>query len=83
MDYRSFSGEQVNEDIWVMRDLWDTGIIQSKGFVTKPNKLPQIGIKKIINRAIWAQGLRKKLEVGKKNTRFKQSAAIESGLNLM
>ena len=70
MDYRSFSGEQVNEYSWVMRDLWDTGIIQGKGFVTKPNKLPQIGIKKLINRTIWAQGLRKKLEGCKKRHPF-------------
>ncbi|MGN6350557.1 MAG: hypothetical protein ACTHL3_03740 [Candidatus Nitrosocosmicus sp.] len=27
MDYRSFSGELINEDSWLMRDLWDTGII--------------------------------------------------------
>ena len=53
-----------------MRDLWDTGIIQEKGFVTKPNKLPQIGIKKLINRTIWAQGLRKKLEGCKKRHPF-------------
>src|SRR4051812_3010651 len=70
MDYRSFSGEQVNEDSWLMRDLWDTGIMQGKGFVTKPNKLSQTGIKKLINRAIWAQGLRKKLENGKKRHPF-------------
>jgi len=70
MDYRSFSGETINEDSWLMRDLWDTGIIQGKAFVTKPNKLAQIGIKKLINRAIWAQGLRKKLEGGKKRHPF-------------
>jgi hypothetical protein len=70
MDYRSFSGETINEDSWLMRDLWDTGIIQGKAFVTKPNKLAQIGIKKLINRAIWAQGLRKKFEGGKKRHPF-------------
>jgi hypothetical protein len=70
MDYRSFSGEIIDEDSWLMRDLWDTGIIQGKAFVTKPNKLAQIGIKKLINRAIWAQGLRKKLENGKKRHPF-------------
>jgi hypothetical protein len=70
MDYRSFSGETINEDSWLMRDLWDTGIIQGKGFITKPNRLAQIGIKKLINRAMWAQGLRKKLEVGKKRHPF-------------
>jgi integrase len=70
MDYRTLSGETINEDSWLMRDLWDTGIIQGKAFVTKPNKLAQIGIKKLINRAIWAQGLRKKLEGGKKRHPF-------------
>ncbi len=70
MDYREFSGELIDENSWVMRDLWDTGIIQGKGFVTKPNKLAQIGIKKLVNRAIWAQGLRKKLENGKKRHPF-------------
>jgi hypothetical protein len=59
MDYRLFSGELIDEDSWLMRDLWDTGIIQGKGFVTRPNKLSQIGIKKLINRAIWAQGPKK------------------------
>jgi integrase len=70
IDYRSFSGELIDKNSWVMRDLWDTGIIQGKAFVTKPNKLATIGIKKLINRAIWAQGLRKKLEGGKKRHPF-------------
>ncbi len=33
-------------------------------------KLAPIGIKKLINRAIWAQGLRKRLEKGKKRHPF-------------
>jgi hypothetical protein len=50
-----------------MRDLWDAGVIkEGKGFVTKPKKLASSGIKRLIERAIWAQGLRKKLENGKK-----------------
>ena len=53
-----------------MRDLWDTSIIQGKGLITKPKKLASIGIKKLINRAIWAQGLRTKLENGKKRHPF-------------
>ena len=70
MVYREFSGELIDENSWVMRDLWDTGIVQGKGFVTKPKKLAAIGIKKLVNRAIWAQGLRKKLENGKKRHPF-------------
>jgi len=72
MNYREFSGELIDENSWVMRDLWDTQDIQrnGKGFVTKPKKLAPIGIKKLINRAIWAQGLRKRLEKGKKRHPF-------------
>ncbi len=70
MSYREFSGELIDENTWVMRDLWDIQVAQGRGFVTKPKKLAVIGIKKLINRAIWAQGLRKKLENGKKRHPF-------------
>ena len=53
-----------------MRDLWDTGVIQLRGFATKPKKLASNGIKRLIERAIWAQGLRKKLQEGKKRHPF-------------
>jgi integrase len=70
MKYREFSGELIDENSWVMRDLWDTRVAQGRGLVTKPHKLTSIGLKKLINRAIWAQGLRKKLENGKKRHPF-------------
>jgi hypothetical protein len=53
-----------------MRDLWDTSIPQVRGFATKPKKLASSGIKRLIERAIWAQGLRKKLQNGKKGHPF-------------
>ncbi len=71
IQYRQDSGELINENSWVMRDLWDTGALkEGKGFVTKPKKLASSGIKRLIERAIWAQGLRKKLENGKKRHPF-------------
>ena len=70
MKYRENSGELIDENSWLMRDLWDTGVIQLRGFVTKPKKLASSGIKRLIERAIWAQGLRKKLESGKKRHPF-------------
>ena len=67
MKYRENSGELISEESWLMRDLWDTGAVQGgPGLVTRPNKLASAGIKRLIERAIWAQGLRKKLEKGKK-----------------
>jgi hypothetical protein len=66
MRYREDSGELINENSWPVRDLWDTGVAQVRGFVTKPVKLAPTGIKRLIERAIWAQGLRKKPGNGKK-----------------
>src|SRR6476646_8305352 len=71
MKYRQNSGELIDDNSWLMRDLWDTGVLkEAKGFVTKPKKLASSGIKRLIERAIWAQGLRKKLENGKKRHPF-------------
>ncbi len=71
MKYRENSGELISEESWLMRDLWDTGAVQGgPGLVTRPNKLASAGIKRLIERAIWAQGLRKRLEHGKKRHPF-------------
>lgn len=66
MDYRRSSGESITDNSWVMRDLCDTRVAQGRGLVTKPKKLTSLGIKRLMERAIWAQRLRKKLEPGKK-----------------
>ena len=70
MKYREESGEKITEESWVMRDLWDTRVRIYKGLVTIPKKLTAIGVKRLMERAIWAQGLRKKLEDGKKRHPF-------------
>jgi integrase len=70
MKYREESGEIITDDSWVMRDLWDTQIKISKGLVTIPKKLTSVGVKRLMERAIWAQGLRKELEAGKKRHPF-------------
>ena len=38
----------------------------AKGLITRPKKLASSGIKRLIERAIWSQGLRNKLINGKK-----------------
>jgi hypothetical protein len=70
MKYRESSGELINDNSWLMRDLWDTRVAQGRGLVTHPKKLASLGIKRLIERAIWAQHLRKKLEPGKKRHPF-------------
>ena len=70
MKYREESGEIITDNSWVMRDLWDTRVRISKGLVTIPKKLTAVGVKRLMERAIWAQGLRKKSEAGKKRHPF-------------
>jgi hypothetical protein len=74
--YRQKSGELINDDTWVMRDLWDTRVAQGRGLVTKPKKLTSLGVKRLMERAIWAQGLRKKLEPGKKRHPYQANHSL-------
>ena len=76
MEYREESGEHVSEDSWVIRDLWDARQAQGRGLITKPERLSSLGIKRLMERAIWAQGLRKKLEVGKKRHPYQANHSL-------
>ena len=70
MKYREESGEIITADSWVMRDLWDTRVKISRGLITIPKKLTAIGVKRLMERAMWAQGLRNELQPGKKRHPF-------------
>jgi len=70
MNYRQTSGEIITKDSWVMRNLWDVTTPTGKGVVTIPKKLQSSGIKRLIERAYWAQGLRQKLEGNKRRHEF-------------
>lgn len=74
--YRESSGEPINDDSWVMRNLWDTRVAQGRGLVTMPKKLTSLGVKRLMERAIWSQGLRKKLEPGKKRHPFQANHSL-------
>jgi len=76
MRYRESSGELIKDNSWVMRDLWDTRVAQGRGLVTKPKKLSSLGVKRLMERAIWAQGLRKKLEPGKKRHPYQANHSL-------
>jgi hypothetical protein len=68
--YRQDSGEVVTSDSWLMRNLWDVTTPKGAGFVSTPIQLKPDGIKRLMERAIWAQGLRKKLAPNKKRHEF-------------
>ena len=70
MKYREEAGEKITGNSWVMRDLWDTQIKISRGLVSVPKQLTAIGVKRLMERAIWAQGLRNELPAGKKRHPF-------------
>jgi hypothetical protein len=74
MEFRKKSGEPITSGSWLMRNLWnslrpDENSI-SKKLIKKPEKLNSIGIKRLIERALWTQGLRSKLTNGKKRHEF-------------
>ncbi len=74
MDFRASYGEKITGDSWVFRDLWQTTNITygaNFGLATHPKKLKSGGIKRIIERALWEQGLRKPLKNGNKRHEWK------------
>jgi site-specific recombinase XerC len=72
MDFRKKSGEKVTDESWLMRNLWDvtTPTGGPRGLISIPKKLKFSGVKSLIERALRAQGIRTKLEEGKKRYPF-------------
>ncbi len=70
IDFRIAHREIVNEKSWVMRDEFDVSKY-SKGFATIPKRLEISGLKRLIERALWAEGVRQPLEKGQKRHEFK------------
>ena len=53
-----------------LRNVWDSRAGVKRGIVGEPKKLEPLGVKRIVETAIWTQGIRKKLEEGKKRHQF-------------
>jgi hypothetical protein len=73
MKHRNTCGEHITKDSWVMRDLWNAARLpkkEEKGKINDPIKLQSIGIRRLVERALWAQGIRTELETGKKRHEF-------------
>ncbi|MGH9981723.1 MAG: hypothetical protein ACRD6U_09240, partial [Nitrososphaeraceae archaeon] len=71
IEYRKNCGENINENSWIMRQLWDT----KKGYyhhgtIKNPEKLKSSGIKRLIEDSLWTQGIRKKSNLKKKRYEF-------------
>ena len=70
MSYRKQCGEEVTGDSWLMRNLWDVTTPKGKGIVTLPKRLRITGVKRLVERALWAQGVRVKLDKKRKRHDF-------------
>jgi hypothetical protein len=70
MNYRKACGEVVTGESWLMRNLWDVTTPKGKGVVTVPKRLKATGIKRLIERALWAQGIRSELGKGRRRHEF-------------
>lgn len=74
MDFRASYGEIVTGDSWVMRDIWQTTNITygaNLGLATCPKKLKSSGIKRLLERALWEQGIRHPLSEGVRRHEWK------------
>jgi hypothetical protein len=70
MNYRRESGEAITGNSWVLRKMWNTKQGFKRGFVDSPKKLKSTGVKRLMEDALWIQGLRKKLEDGRRRHEF-------------
>jgi hypothetical protein len=69
MDFRIESGENITGDSWLMRDLWNIEKF-ARGMITVPKQLKSSGLKRLIERALYAQGIRKSLPAGQRRHEF-------------
>jgi integrase len=68
--YRIQSGEPVTSESWVMRNIWNTKKGYTRGLVSAPVKLQSEGVKRLVEDALWTQGVRNKLDPNKKRHEF-------------
>jgi integrase len=74
IDYREQCGEEISGESWVMRDIWQTSGMDygaKFGLAAQPKKLESAAVKRIIERALWEQGIRKPLPKGVKHHEWK------------
>ena len=70
ISYRKEAGEVIDKNTWAMRQLWNTKEGYYHGIVTEPIKLESSGIKRLIERSLWIQGIRKKSDIKRNRYEF-------------
>jgi integrase len=80
-EYRIHAGEQVTKESWIMRNTWNTKKGYTRGLVSAPVKLQAEGVKRLVEDALWTQGLRKRLEYNKKRHEFQTDHGFRKWFN--
>jgi hypothetical protein len=71
MKYRIECGEKIDGDSWLMRQLWNTKEGQyHHGTIKDAVKLKSSGVKRLIEDALWTQGIRKKKDLKRNRYEF-------------
>lgn len=76
MNYRKDSGEDITGESWILRNIWDSRRGAKRGVVSEPVKLQPVAVKRIMENALWTQGLRKKLKPGQKRHEFQANHGL-------
>lgn len=74
MEFRASYGEKITGQSWLMRDIWQTtnsNYSTKRALATSPRKLKSSGIKRLIEHALWEQGIRQPLKDGAKRHEWK------------
>src|SRR5215207_1370149 len=71
MDYRRKSGEKIDGNSWLMRQLWNTKQGHyHHGTIKDASRLKSSGVKRLIEDALWTQGIRKKSDLKRNRYEF-------------
>jgi hypothetical protein len=71
VEYRKESGEKIDGNSWLMRQLWDTKEGHYHHVTIKDAvKLKSSGVKRLIEDALWTQGIRKKVNLKRNRYEF-------------
>jgi hypothetical protein len=74
IDFRTSCGEQITDESFVIRDTWQCTNVRRMnkgGLAAYPKQLKSSGIRTLIGRALWEQGIRENLEDGERRHEFK------------
>jgi hypothetical protein len=79
MAFREKHGEEINVESPIMRDTFPTTNVKNsarRALAKYPKRLKSSGIKKLLHRALWEQGIREPLAEGQRRHEFKAAHGL-------